>query len=160
MGDTLGHTALVPDKDQYGQDKSQLMAAMDVMMGGRVAEEMIFGEKKVTTGAYSDMVSATNLARKMVKEWGFSNQIGLAVHHNERHFNEISNTTLENIEKEMKRLLQESYERAKKLLVDREKELHLLAQAVLDYETLDREQIRKVLNGEKLPALNLQNSSN
>lgn len=150
MGESLGHTAFIPEQDQYQQTKSQLMAMLDVKMGGRVAEEMIFGENKVTTGAFNDMTRATDVARRMVKYFGFSNQVGLAVHHNSKHFNEISNTTLESIESETKRLLQESYERAKKLLTAREKELHLLAQALLEHETLDKEQIEKVLNGEKL----------
>lgn len=150
-GESLGHTGFRPEKDEYQTTKAQMIAHLDVAMGGRVAEEMIFGEEKVTTGAYADLKQATDIARRMVKYFGMSSRVGLAIHDNShRGYNEISNSTLESIESEMKQLLQESYERAKKLLKSREKELHLLAQALLDYETLDTDQIRMVLNGEKL----------
>lgn len=120
-------------------------------MGGRVAEELIFGEDKITTGAYSDLKMATAIAKQMVKTHGMSHRVGLVVHENNenRNFNDVSDGTMESIDNEVKLLLQESYERAKKLLKTHDKEMHLLAQALLEYETLDANQIRKVLNGEK-----------
>lgn len=127
-----------------------MLANLDVAMGGRVAEELIFGEDKVTTGAYSDLKQATSVARNMVRNFGMSHQVGLAVHEDTRD-EPIANGTLENIDNEVKLLLQESYERAKKLLKAKDKELHLLSQALLEHETLNAEQIGKVLNGEKLP---------
>ena len=141
----------MPDKEPYQQSKAMMLAKLDVAMGGRVAEELIFGEDKITSGAYSDLETATRIARSMVKHFGMSNRVGLVVHDNkDKMYNEISNNTLENIELEVKRLLQESYERAKQILKTHDKELHLLASALLKHETLDLEQIKKLLNGQEL----------
>ena len=150
-GGSLGHTALRPEKEQYQTTKAQMLAQLDVAMGGRVAEEMIFGEDKITSGAYSDLRNATAIAKRMVKYFGMSDRVGLAVHESrDKFYNETSNSMQELIDNEIKLLLQESYERAKSLLKDREKELHLIAKALLDHETLDANQIRKILKGEKL----------
>lgn len=111
-----------------------------------MAEELIFGEDKVTSGASSDLDKATKIAKNMVKNFGMSNRVGLAVHLNKKTYNEISNTTLEHIELEVKRILNESYERAKKILKTHDKELHLLANALLKHETLNLDQIKKLID--------------
>jgi len=150
-GESLGHTALLPDKDYSNYSKVRMLAELDTSMGGRVAEEIVFGEENVTSGAASDLLVATNLAKSMVKNFGFSDRVGLAVHVNrEEMYNEFSNTTLENIEQEVKRILNESYERARQTLKTHKKELDLLAEALLKHETLDLEQIKKVINGKPL----------
>lgn len=149
-GQSLGSTAYIPEKE-YQLSKAMMLAKLDIAMGGRVAEELIFGEENITSGAYSDLQSATDIARTMVKDFGMSTRVGLAVHENKQAmYNEISNSTMESIELEVKRLLNESYERAKKTLKTHNKELHLLAEALLKYETLDLEQIKQVVEGPKL----------
>merc|ERR1719272_475658 len=79
-GDSLGMVTMLPDGDQTSRSLKQLLAYMDVVMGGRVAEEIIFGKDNVTTGAYSDIIQATRTARNMVTKYGFSNEVGI-VHH-------------------------------------------------------------------------------
>jgi ATP-dependent metalloprotease len=76
-GPSLGHTAYIPEKERYHVTKSQLLAMMDTMLGGRAAEELIFGTDKITSGASSDLQQATNIASKMVKDWGMSEKVGL-----------------------------------------------------------------------------------
>lgn len=148
-GESLGTTSYLPDKENYNLSKAVMLAQLDTAMGGRVAEELIFGEEKVTSGAYSDLKQATEIAKNMVKNFGMSNKIGLAVHGNDgqKMYNETSSGTLENIEIEIKRILNESYERAKKLLKTHNKELHILADALLKHETLDLEQIKQLIDG-------------
>lgn len=76
-GPSLGHTAYIPEKERYHVTKTQLLAMMDTMLGGRAAEELIFGSDKITSGASSDLRQATSIATNMVKEWGMSEKVGL-----------------------------------------------------------------------------------
>lgn len=76
-GPSLGHTAYIPEKERYHVTKTQLLAMMDTMMGGRAAEELIFGPEKITSGASSDLKQATSIASHMVKDWGMSDKVGL-----------------------------------------------------------------------------------
>lgn len=76
-GPALGHTAYIPEKERYHVTKTQLLAMMDTMMGGRAAEELIFGKDKITSGASSDLKQATQIATHMVKDWGMSDKVGL-----------------------------------------------------------------------------------
>jgi ATP-dependent metalloprotease len=76
-GPSLGHTAYIPEKERYHVTKTQLLALMDTMMGGRAAEELIFGPEKITSGASSDLKQATSIASHMVKDWGMSDKVGL-----------------------------------------------------------------------------------
>lgn len=119
----MGHTALLPEKDTYQVNRSQLLAQLDVTMGGRVAEELIFGQDKVTTGAADDLKKATQLATEMVKQFGMSDRVGLrdfTVNDNQSlgliTVNDRSPQTNEAIDQEINRLLQESYNRAKEIL--------------------------------------------
>ncbi|XP_075224249.1 ATP-dependent zinc metalloprotease YME1L isoform X2 [Lycorma delicatula] len=150
-GPSLGHTAYIPEKERYHVTKSQLQAMMDTMMGGRAAEELIFGPDKITSGASSDLKQATSIATHMVKEWGMSDKAGLRTHEtNNRSFvviNEVSPATTEQIDAEIRRLMQESYERAKAILKTHQKEHKMLAEALLKYETLDAEDIKAIMAG-------------
>ncbi|KAL1140406.1 hypothetical protein AAG570_000338 [Ranatra chinensis] len=154
-GPSLGHTAYMPEKESYHITKKQLMAMMDTMMGGRAAEELIFGPDRVTSGAAHDLKQATSIATHMVKEWGMSEQVGLRTHDvNSKSLvtvNELSPATTEQIDSEIRRLLQESYERAKTILRAHQKEHKLLAEALLKYETLDADDIKSIMNGRKDP---------
>lgn len=122
-GLSMGHTALLPEKDTYQVNRSQLLAQLDVTMGGRVAEELIFGVDKVTTGAADDLKKATQLATEMVKQFGMSDRVGLrdfTINENQSlgliKINDNSPQTNEAIDQEISRLLQESYNRAKEML--------------------------------------------
>ncbi|TKR77568.1 hypothetical protein L596_018514 [Steinernema carpocapsae] len=157
-GQSMGHTALLPDKDSYQMTRSQMMAQLDVMMGGRVAEELIFGMDKVTTGAADDMRKASTLASSMVKQFGFSDRVGLrdfSINESSAfvNVNDLSPQTTEAIDQEISRILNESYTRAKNILTTHKKEHHLLAEALLEYETLSAEEVKTVVNGGKIQRL-------
>ncbi|XP_027838944.1 ATP-dependent zinc metalloprotease YME1L isoform X3 [Aphis gossypii] len=149
-GSSLGHTAYIPAKEEYHVTKARMLALMDTMMGGRAAEELIFGPEKVTTGASNDLKQATNIATRMVKELGMSDKVGLRTHESHSNelmsFNDLSPATNELIDNEIKRIMQESYERAKSILNTHHKEHKLLAEALLKYETLDAEDVKKLLS--------------
>lgn len=150
-GPSLGHTAYIPEKEWYHVTKAQMLATMDTLMGGRAAEEIIFGPEKITTGASSDFKQATNLATRMVKEWGMSEKVGVRTFDDEHNslvvVNDLGQTTTENIDSEIKRLLHESYERAKSILKNHAKEHKSLAEALMKYETLDADDIKAILGG-------------
>nr|XP_014275757.1 ATP-dependent zinc metalloprotease YME1 homolog isoform X1 [Halyomorpha halys] len=150
-GPTLGHTAYMPEKESYHVTKKQLLAMMDTMMGGRAAEELIFGVDKITSGAANDLKQATAIATAMVKEWGMSESLGLRTHDpNSKsliNINELSPHTVDQIDSEIRKIMQESYERAKSILKTHQKEHKLLAEALLKYETLAAEDIKAILNG-------------
>lgn len=118
-------TALLPEKDQYQISREQMLAQLDVMMGGRVAEELIFGDDKVTTGAADDLKKATELAASMVKHFGMSEKLGLrdfSVTEESNSIitvNDLGPSTNETIDSEIRRLLHESYTRAKKILSEK-----------------------------------------
>ncbi|XP_012535673.1 ATP-dependent zinc metalloprotease YME1L [Monomorium pharaonis] len=149
-GPSLGHTSYMHEKDVYHITKSQLLANMDSMMGGRAAEELVFGPEKVTTGASSDLVEATKIAEMMVKIYGMSEKVGFrSIVENKKLFGSGSTyapSTNELIDNEVKRLLQESYERAKAILKTHAKEHKQLAEALLQYETLDADDVAAIAN--------------
>ncbi|XP_077280729.1 ATP-dependent zinc metalloprotease YME1L [Temnothorax americanus] len=149
-GASLGHTSYMREKDVYHVTKSQLLADMDAIMGGRAAEELVFGPEKVTTGAASDLEEATKKAEMMVKIFGMSEKVGFrSIVENKKLFgNSITYapSTAELIDNEIKRLLQESYERAKAILKTHMKEHKLLAEALLQYETLDADDVAAIAN--------------
>uniref|UniRef100_A0A182W8S8 AAA+ ATPase domain-containing protein n=1 Tax=Anopheles minimus TaxID=112268 RepID=A0A182W8S8_9DIPT len=154
-GPSLGHTAYIPEKERYHVTKQQLLAMMDTMMGGRAAEELIFGADKITSGASSDLKQATSIAAHMVKEWGMSERVGLRTIEGPKGFGQnevLSPSTIESVDNEIKKLLNDSYERAKTILKQHAKEHKALAEALLKYETLDAEDIKAIMGGEKLAA--------
>lgn len=147
-GPSLGHTAYIPEKERYHVTKSQLLATMDTMMGGRAAEELVFGPEKITSGASSDLKQATSIATHMVKDWGMSEKIGLRtlVESTKPFSGEVLGpSTNEMVDNEIRRILSESYERAKYILKAHAKEHKALAEALLKYETLDAEDIKAIM---------------
>ncbi|CAI0412930.1 unnamed protein product [Linum tenue] len=139
-GSALGMVTQLPSNDETSISKKQLLARLDVCMGGRVAEELIFGQDHVTTGASSDLSTATELAQYMVSSCGMSDVIG-PVHLKERPSSEMQSR----IDAEVVKLLREAYDRVKALLKKHEKALHALANALLEYETLTSEEIKRIL---------------
>jgi cell division protease FtsH len=133
-----------PESDRYGYGESYLRGRLTGLLGGRAAEQTVYGE--VTTGAESDLEQATALARQMVGRWGMSDQVGLVSalpRPGEESFTfpgaagSASQRTLELIDQEVKRLTEESYTQAKRTLIEHREQLELLAAALLDKETLD-----------------------
>ncbi|KAL5071167.1 hypothetical protein RYX36_022054 [Vicia faba] len=139
-GSALGMVTQLPSNDETSISKKQLLARLDVCMGGRVAEELIFGRDNVTTGASSDLQSATELAQYMVSSCGMSDTIG-PIHIKERPSSEMQSR----IDAEVVKLLRDAYDRVKALLNKHEKALHVLANALLECETLNSEEIRRLL---------------
>ncbi|RVE61467.1 hypothetical protein OJAV_G00171090 [Oryzias javanicus] len=146
-GPSLGHVSMLPENDRWSETRSQLLAQMDVSMGGRVAEEMIFGHENITTGASSDFDSATKIAKLMVTRFGMCEKLGVMTYTD---MTEQSPETQAAVEQEVRVLLKESYERAKALLKTHTKEHKSLADALLMYETLDAKEIQLVLEGKTL----------
>ncbi|KAF5330739.1 hypothetical protein D9619_005757 [Psilocybe cf. subviscida] len=146
-GHALGYTSQLPEDDRHSVSLKEYLAEIDVSMGGRVAEELIYGNDGVTSGASSDIRSATRTAQRMVKHWGFS-KLG-PVFHDDRD-ESISPRRKEQIEEEVTKLVRGGEERAKTLLTERLEELHRLAHALVDHETLDLEEVKKVVRGEPI----------
>jgi ATP-dependent metalloprotease len=139
-GSALGMVTQLPSSDETSISRKQLLARLDVCMGGRVAEELIFGRDNVTTGASSDLQSATELAQYMVSSCGMSDTIG-PIHIKDRPSSEMQSR----IDAEVVKLLRDAYDRVKALLKKHEKALHVLANALLECETLNAEEIRRLL---------------
>jgi cell division protease FtsH len=160
-GRALGLAFTLPTEDRYSVTRQQLEAMLVMTYGGRVAEELIFGHEKVTTGAANDIQKATTLARRYVAQWGLSEAIGpVLVGDNEQevflgrelsHRREVSEKTAQLVDAEVSRLLTESYNRAKQTLTDNMELLHAIAGALLERETLTAEDIEILVRGEKLP---------
>jgi len=148
-GQALGMVSQLPEGDQTSMSRKQMLARLDVCMGGRVAEELIFGPEEVTSGASSDIQQATNLAREMVTKYGMSDHVGV-VFHNLSKGGGASPETQDVIDREVRAILQSSYARAQKLLESNRKELDLLAGALLEYETLTGSEIGEIMKGKKL----------
>jgi ATP-dependent metalloprotease len=149
-GASLGMVTMLPEGDQTSQSLKEMRAFMDVAMGGRVAEELIFGPENVTSGAMSDIAGATKTARNMVTKYGFSERVGLVFHPGETGEESASDETRAQIDEEVKRMTEGAYERAKDLLKRHSKEHHLLAETLLEYETLTGEEVRAlIMNGTK-----------
>ncbi|XP_016930487.3 ATP-dependent zinc metalloprotease YME1L isoform X1 [Drosophila suzukii] len=148
-GPSLGHTAYIPEKERYHVTKQQLLAMMDTMMGGRAAEELVFGADKITSGASSDLKQATSIATHMVRDWGMSDKVGLRTIEASKGLgtgDTLGPNTIEAVDAEIKRILSDSYERAKAILRKHTKEHKALAEALLKYETLDADDIKAILN--------------
>uniref|UniRef100_A0A8C8CZQ2 ATP-dependent zinc metalloprotease YME1L1 n=1 Tax=Oncorhynchus tshawytscha TaxID=74940 RepID=A0A8C8CZQ2_ONCTS len=146
-GPSLGHVSMLPEDDRWSETRAQLLAQMDVSMGGRVAEEIIFGNEFITTGASSDFDAATKIARMMVTRFGMCERLGVMTYADQT---KQSPETQAAIEHEVRILLKDSYERARALLKSHAKEHKNLATALLQYETLDAKEIKMVLEGKAL----------
>ncbi|KAI9908604.1 hypothetical protein PsorP6_016626 [Peronosclerospora sorghi] len=147
-GQALGMVSQLPEGDQTSISRKQMLARLDVCMGGRVAEELTFGEDEITGGASSDIQQATNVARAMVTKYGMSEDVGLVFH--DLRGNDTSAMTRKTIDDEVKKLCDASYKRAKNILVSKHADLEKLAKALLEYETLSGAEIDKILKGEAL----------
>ena len=158
-GMAMGYVALLPEKDEYTKSKEKLKASITMAMGGRVAEELIFGIDKISTGAGgsggSDIGQATRTARDMVTKYGMSEELGpLAYGENEeevflgrsvqKHQN-VSEETAKKIDTEVKKIVDECYNNAKEILSEKIDDLHLLAKALIEYETLTGEEIKELI---------------
>ena len=156
-GRALGMVMRLPESDRISVSKIKLKADLAVAMGGRIAEEIIFGPSKITTGASSDISMATNIARKMVTEWGMSDKLGpLAYGENEQEVflghsvtqkKNISESTAQEIDKEVRKIVDEAYKKAHSIIKKNINQLHKLAKGLLKYETLTGEEIKDVIKG-------------
>ncbi|KAF9333535.1 hypothetical protein BG006_003470 [Podila minutissima] len=148
-GNALGVTVQLPDMDKDSFTRKEYMAQLDVAMGGRVAEEMIFGSDNVTSGCSSDIVHATRVAKMMVTHYGMSEKVG-PVAHQEEDMAVLSTPTKQLIESETKSLIEAAQTRATLLLKTHKEELHRLAKALVEYETLTQEEIRRAIEGKPI----------
>jgi ATP-dependent Zn protease len=144
-GQSLGMVTMLPEGDQTSQSLKEMIAMMDVAMGGRVAEELIFGKEETTSGAMSDIAMATKIARNMVTKYGFSEEIGLVNYGGQTGEEHASEETRNKIDAEVKKLTYSSYKRAKDLLSKFSKQHHLLAITLLEYETLTGDEVRDLI---------------
>lgn len=157
-GRALGLVMRLPTEDRFSETYEQMLANMAIAMGGRAAEEMIFGHDKVTSGASSDIQQCTKLARNMVVRWGFSEKIGKIDYAQEDSgymssgknvSADISPETAKLIDEEVKKLVDNAYVTASKILHEHRDELEILAKALLEYETLTGDEIKELLKGNK-----------
>ncbi|MEY5012024.1 MAG: hypothetical protein RLZZ253_3163, partial [Verrucomicrobiota bacterium] len=152
-GPSLGSTMWLPQEDKYNMRRRELVDSLCVTMGGRVAEEIVFGD--VTSGARGDIKQATGMARRMVCEWGMSEGLGMVEYgdHDDYVFlgrelsrqRDYSEATAQEIDREVRKLCDDAYERARKILLEKREALEAIAKALLEYETLDGSQIRDIL---------------
>jgi len=158
-GRALGVTMFLPEEDRYSHSKEHLESQISSLFGGRIAEELIFGSEKVTTGASNDIKRATDLARAMVTKWGLSEKLGPLTYLEEeeevflgrsvtQHKN-VSDETAHAIDEEIRAVIDRNYERSRTILTDNMDKLHLMADALMKYETIDSEQIDDIMSGRK-----------
>jgi cell division protease FtsH len=156
-GRALGMVMQLPERDKLSMSFEQMTSRLAIMMGGRVAEEIVFGKDKVTSGAASDIEQATRLARMMVTRWGFSNELGnVAYGENQDEVflgmsvsrqQNVSEATAQKIDGEIRRLVEAGYAEATRILTSRKDDLEALAQGLLEYETLSGDEIKGLLAG-------------
>jgi cell division protease FtsH len=156
-GRALGMVMQLPERDKLSMSFEQMTSRLAIMMGGRIAEEMIFGHDKVTSGAQSDIEQATRLARMMVTRWGFSPELGTVAYgenqeevflgHSVSRQQNISEETAKKIDVEVRRLVEEGLGEARQILTDKRADLETLAKGLLEYETLSGEEIKDLLDG-------------
>lgn len=156
-GRALGVTMFLPEEDRYSHSRQWLESQISSLYGGRIAEEMIFGADKVTTGASNDIEKATELARSIVTRWGLNGKLGPIAYGGDdgevflgrsmTKTREFSEETARIIDEEVKALIDRNYKRAEKVLKTHRKELKLMAEALIKYETIGDEQIKDVMAG-------------
>jgi len=156
-GRALGITMFLPERDAYSASKQKLESQISSLFGGRLAEEIIFGKEKVTTGASNDIERATGLARNMVTRWGMSERLGPLAYSEEEgevflgrsvtKHKSVSEETSHVIDEEIRSLIDRNYERSDRLLKENMDKLHSMADALMKYETIDRLQIDDIMEG-------------
>jgi len=157
-GRALGVTMFLPEQDRYSHSRRRLESQLASLFGGRVAEELIFGMDNVTTGASNDIMRATEIARKMVTSWGLSSMgpltfgqeesevfLGRSVNQNK----EISDKTAQKIDEEVRAIIDRNYQHALKILTANMDKLHLMAESLIKYETIDAPQIKEIMSGKE-----------
>ncbi|MGF1546479.1 MAG: ATP-dependent zinc metalloprotease FtsH [Thiotrichales bacterium] len=158
-GRALGVTMFLPQEDRYSHSKQHLESMISSLFGGRLAEEIIFGAEKVTTGASNDIERATNLARNMVTRWGLSEKLGPLAYseeegevflgHSVTKTKYLSDETAHAIEEEIRHIVDRNYDRAKRILTEHMDKLHMMAAALMKYETIDADQIDTIMQGKE-----------
>ncbi len=159
-GRALGVTMFLPEKDKLSHTKRKLESQISSLFGGRIAEELVFGPKSVTTGASNDIERATEIAYKMVTRWGLSDSLGPLSYGDEEDHpflgqalahqgKTLSEDTAEKIDREVRRIIDENYERTRSILTENMDKLHAMANALMKYETLDADQIDDVMSGKE-----------
>ncbi len=156
-GRALGVTMYLPEEDRYSMSKQRLESAISSLFGGRIAEEMILGGEGVTTGAANDIERATEIARNMVTKWGLSDRLGPLTYseddgevflgHSVTQRKQVSDDTAHAIDEEVRRIVDINYERAKKILEEHVDKLHVMAQALVKFETIEHSQIKDIMDG-------------
>lgn len=155
-GRALGVTMFLPSQDRYSHSRRRLESQLCSLYGGRIAEELIFGSDAVTTGASNDIQRATEISRKMVTQWGLSSLGPLTFGEEENEVflgrpvsqsKEVSDNTSQKIDEEVKRIIDRNYQNAEKILNDNIDKLHLMAKALIKYETIDANQIKEIMQG-------------
>ncbi len=157
-GRALGVTMFLPEQDRYSHSKRRLESQLASLFGGRVAEELIFGADNVTTGASNDIMRATEIARKMVTSWGLSSMgpltfgqeegevfLGRSVSQNK----EVSDQTAQQIDQEVRAIIDRNYQHAREILNANLDKLHLMADGLIKYETIDAQQIKEIMSGKE-----------
>ena len=156
-GRALGMVMQLPERDKFSMSYEQMTSRIAILFGGRVAEELIFGKDKVTSGASSDISQATKLARAMVTKWGFSDRLGAVEYgenqeevflgHSVARNQNVSEETAKIIDEEVRRLVESGEKEARRILTEKMEDLHTLARSLLEYETLTGEEITNALKG-------------
>ena len=157
-GRALGVTMFLPEEDRYSNSRQRINSMIAALFGGRVAEEEIFGDEAVTTGASNDIERATALARSMVTKWGLSNKMGPLAYAEEENEvflgkssaqqqKSVSDETARTIDTEIRKIIDTQYSRATKLIKDNMDKMHLMADALMKYETIDSSQIDEIMDG-------------
>lgn len=156
-GRALGITMFLPEEDRYSYTKERLESQISSLFGGRLAEELVFGSDSVTTGAANDIQRATEIARSMVTKWGLSERLGPQVYsedegevflgHSVTKHKLVSDETAHTIDEEIRRIIDRNYQRSDTILKEQIDKLHLMADALIKYETIDREQIKDIMEG-------------
>jgi cell division protease FtsH len=158
-GRALGMVQYLPERDEVSQKYEQLTSMLAMAMGGRVAEEVFFGDDKVTSGAQSDIQQVTRVARMMVTRWGFSKELGTVAYGENQdevflgmsmgRTQAISESTAQTIDSEIRRLVDEGYQEARRIILEKKDDLATLGDALLEYETLTGDEIKDLLKGIK-----------
>jgi cell division protease FtsH len=156
-GRALGITMFLPERDVYSASKQKLESQISSLFGGRIAEELIFGRERVTTGASNDIERATGLARNMVTRWGLSDRLGPLAYSEEEgevflgrsvtQHKSVSEETAHLIDEEIRSVIDRNYERSERILREHLDALHMMAEALMLYETIDRHQIDEIMEG-------------
>ncbi|HZD54384.1 MAG TPA: ATP-dependent zinc metalloprotease FtsH [Woeseiaceae bacterium] len=156
-GRALGVTMYLPEEDRYSISKQRLESTISTMFGGRLAEEMTLGPERVTTGAANDIERATEIARNMVTKWGLSERLGPLTYSEDdgevflgrsvTQHKQVSDVTVHTIDEEVRKIIDRNYARAKAILEEHESKLHVMAKALVKYETISESMVREIMEG-------------